>query len=354
MRPLMIASIGLTFALALPFAVTSCGDDAPVGSAPIADTSATADAPPSGDTATPGDAATEADTSPTPPGGRNPVGSSITFTIEPFKVAPGTERQVCKVVNLPVTEPMELVRIRSKMQGLSHHFNLYKVIDDRKLEPASPAEAMVRDCAPANEQLSGDAAYIFGSATRERIFDTPEGVAFHLEPGQRLILEYHALNFTPAEVEAELEVELFHAGEGADIRHHASIMWFANWGFILPPGQETSSTRFCEVPYDVEVFGLMSHFHELGTNFIIEAVTAEGTTQVYEDDDWAHPKYGEYWPPISLRAGEGLRWTCTWFNHRSHVVLPNRDSTDEMCITFAAVYPKSSLSGPPIQCNVVF
>ncbi len=138
---------------------------------------------------------------------------------------------------------------------------------------------------------------------------------------------------------------------GEVIEHHADIIWFANWGFFLPPGQETSDTTSCAVPYDVEIFGLMSHFHELGTNFTIEAIKAGEAAQVYEDDDWAHPKYQSFAPTLSLAAGDKIRWTCTWNNTRDGYVLPNKGSKDEMCMVFAAAYPKAGLSGDPIQCN---
>ncbi|TNF37795.1 MAG: hypothetical protein EP329_02180 [Deltaproteobacteria bacterium] len=289
-----------------------------------------------------------------PPGGRNPLGAALALELEPFDVAVGTERQVCKTLNLPSDAPLDLVRLHAVMEGRSHHFNLYKVIDAKAFEPVTEAEATVHDCAPADEQLSGDAAYLFGSATPERTFDTPEGVAFHLEPGQRLILEQHVINYTTEPMRGGVHLSLYGAGEDADIRHHADIIWFANWGFALPPDAETTSTKLCEVPYDVEIFGLMSHFHELGTAFSIETVSGDEVEEVYYDTDWAHPAYVEYWPPLSLAAGDGLQWTCTWFNTTDRIVLPNKSSTDEMCITFAAAYPKDTLSGDPIQCNVVF
>lgn len=327
---------------------------APADSAAATDDTAGATGLPDGaDAATSDTAGATADTA-GPPGGRNAVGALTAFELEAFDVAPGKERQVCKTINLPADGAIDLVRIHAVMEGRSHHFNLYKVIDDKALTPVTAAEATVHDCFPADEQLSGDAAYLFGSASPERTFDTPEGVAFHLEPGQRLILEQHVINYTTEPMQGGVHLSLYDAGADAEILHHADIIWFANWGFVLPPGAETVSSRLCEVPYDVEIFGLMSHFHELGTDFQIDTVTGAGVEEVYYDDDWAHPTYQEYWPPLSLAAGEGLQWTCTWFNTTDHIVLPDKNSTDEMCITFAAAYPKGSLSAEPIQCNVVF
>ena len=75
---------------------------------------------------------------------------------------------------------------------------------------------------------------------------------------------------------------------------------------------------------------------------------------VYEDDDWAHPKYQVYDEPILLKKGDGLKWTCTWFNTKSEVVTFGQNSTNEMCITFALAYPTESKVGDPISCDIMF
>lgn len=284
----------------------------------------------------------------------NPTGQRLTFATEEITIQPGSERQVCKYVNIPAGAGVDVVRIESRMSGKSHHFNLYKVIDGTKLNPVSESEAQTRDCAPANEQLGGDAAYIYGSATPDRVMETPAGVAYHLEGGQRLILEYHGINYTTEAQTGAVEVDLVLAAPEAVIDHHADIMWMANWSFFLPKGQETSSTKSCAVPYDVDVFSLMSHFHELGTHFTIETVIDGEATLVYEDDDWAHPKVEVFDPPMKLKQGDRIRWTCTWFNWRDVGVGPNKDSTDEMCMVFAAAFPSNSKSEEPWQCNIIF
>ncbi|NUN16148.1 MAG: hypothetical protein HUU55_21180 [Myxococcales bacterium] len=136
------------------------------------------------------------------------------------------------------------------------------------------------------------------------------------------------------------------------IEHHADILWLANWGFFLPPFMEISDTAMCKMPYDVEIIGIMSHYHKLGTKFTVDAWTPTGTTPIYEDDDSAHPKFQEYLPPISLAKGDGIQWTCTWNNTKPKPVGPGKNSTDEICITFALGYPKNTLSFDPIQCNI--
>lgn len=284
------------------------------------------------------------------PTSTKPVGAALSLTIEPFDVQSGTERQVCKTINLPLDVPFDVVQLRSKMQGTSHHFNAYKVLTD-PTKPVTEAESTVHDCAPASEQLSGDAAYFFGSATPERIVDLPKGVAFHFLPGQRIILEQHVINATADVIQGGVTFELAGAAEGSKIEHHGDVIWFANWSFFLGPNQESQATKHCTVPYAVEIFGLTSHTHALGTHFSIEKWSGGQTTHLYDSVDWSHPPYDEHAPPISLAAGEGLQWTCTWQNPTSKAVFPGKDSTDEMCMTFAYGYPKDTLSGDPIQCN---
>jgi hypothetical protein len=323
-----------TLALPLLLALAACGGDPADTSSSTSESSGT----PSGGTG--GDGG----------GSSVPTGQSLKLEIEAFDVQPGTERQVCKIINLPADKPFDVVRFQSKMVGVSHHFNVYKALTN-PTEPATESERAVHDCEPGSDQLNGDAAYIFGSATPERAVDMPPAVAFHLEPGQRIILEQHVINTSPSVIQGGVSFEIWGPESKAQIEHHADVMWFANWAFFIQPNQETSFTKHCTVPYGVEVFGLMSHTHGLGTHFSIETWKDGVTDHLYDSTDWKHPIYQQHNPPFSLAAGEGLEWTCTWTNPTPNIVGPGKNSTDEMCMTFAYAYPTEGMAGDPIQCN---
>lgn len=305
-----------------------------------------------GDGGNPGDP--DGGGNPPGPDASNPVGDKITLGIEPFDVQPGTERQVCKIVNLPEGQDYDIVRMHSLMQGTSHHMNVYKFIDGSATTPATPEEGMVDDCTPAQEQFFGQAAYIFGAATPERTLDTPEGVAFHLLGGQRIILEQHVINATDEVAQGSVSFDLYPAAPGSTIEHHADIAWFAAWDIELPAGETTEVTEYCTFDYDVEVFGLMSHTHRLGTHFTIREWSGGAGAQIYESTDWEHPIYQEYSPRLSLDGGEGLEWTCEYMNTTGSDVSAGQNSTDEMCMTFAVYYPRDTLSGATMQCNKPF
>jgi hypothetical protein len=276
--------------------------------------------------------------------------SLVPFTIEPFDVEGGSERQVCKVVNIPDGVTIDVVKLTSTMVGESHHFNAYKVLDADQFAPATPAEAAVHDCEPASGQLDGTAAYFYGASLPEKTLELPAEVAFHFEPGQRIVLEQHVINAGDGVTQGGVSFELHGAAPGATIAHRADIGWFGNWSFFLQSGT-SSSTTMCAVDYPIEIFGLASHTHSLGVNFEISTMTAQGTQSVYESTDWRHPLYQTYAPTLVLEAGDALQWTCTWNNTSGGLVLPGKNSTDEMCIAFAYFYARDSLEGAPLNCN---
>ncbi len=326
------------------FAALGCGSEAD----PV-DASSTSAGAGSG-----GAGATTGTTSGTGAGGTDttPTGDPITLAIEAFDVSPGTERQVCKIINLPADGPLDVVAMHSSMVGLSHHFNAYKVLDDTALLPVTEAEAMVHDCSPASEQLNGTAAYIFGSSAPERTLDLPEGVAFHLEPGQRIILEQHVINASPTDViQGGVSYDLYPAKDPTTIEHYADIMWLASWSFIIPASSKATKTTACTVPYDIELFGITSHTHGLGIHFSIEKSTDAGKEHIYDSFDWQHPPYDEHKPTIAINAGDDIEWTCEWDNPQTHAVFPGKESTDEMCMTFVYAYPRGTMSADPYQCN---
>lgn len=276
-------------------------------------------------------------------------GETIMLEIEPFSVAPGTERQVCKIINLPAHANFDVVHMESMMVGTSHHFNAYKVLGQSA--PVSPRDTVVHDCAPAAEQLTGNAAYIFGASRPERTVDMPPAVAFRLQAEQQIILEQHVINATRQPIMGGVTFKMTAAAPNSRIDHLADIVWMGYWAIYLPAHQRISASGNCRFPYGMTIFGLNSHTHGLGVDFRIK--NHQGV-EVYDSQDWAHPLYKTFDPGFTVPGGGTMQWTCTWNNTNARAVTAGRNSTDEMCIAFAYGYPTDGLSAPPFQCNVPF
>lgn len=281
-----------------------------------------------------------------------PASNVIRLEIDSYDVRPGTERQVCKLYNLPVAEAVDVIALRSSMAGTSHHFNVYKALGDSRLDPIASGDGVVHDCSPAAGQLQGTEAFFYGAALPEGSLDLPPGIAFHLEAGQVIILEHHSINVSDSEIQGKAYIDLVLAPPDATIEHYADVMWLGNWFFAIPPGQETTATERCTIDYDIEVMRLSSHYHSTGTHFSIEHWKPPGSTEHrYDSYDWEHPEAVWFDIPMSIKAGEGIEWSCTWFNTRGATIYPGETSTDEMCIAFGLGYPKNTLSAEPISCN---
>ena len=77
--------------------------------------------------------------------------------------------------------------------------------------------------------------------------------------------------------------------------------------------------------------------HRHGERFTI--ATTRDTQQVYESTEWDDPVASYFKPPLRLRAGDGLRYTCTHANTDRNVPLQfGFTSEDEMCIMFGYYY----------------
>ncbi len=276
------------------------------------------------------------------------LGEALPLEIEQFTARAGSERQVCKYVNLNNPAPLEIVKFSAHMVGKSHHFNVYKMLTARP-----DGNTTVQDCPPAGDQISGRAAYIFGSgqADYERLM--PAGVGFKLEANAQILLEMHVINATQSEMPASAHFEMTKPSATNRIQHHADMMWLFKAGIYLPPGMETSGSAHCEVPYPVKVFGMLTHTHSLGTHTSVETKKGQAVEHLYDSYDWQHPPYQTWDTPFDLEMGQGFQWTCTWNNTTTHNVTFGQSSTDEMCILFVAAYPRDTLDMPPIQCNVI-
>jgi hypothetical protein len=261
------------------------------------------------------------------------------------------ERQVCKVVSLPTSMPFNVVRLHAMMAGPSHHFIAYRRYDSTR--PITAEEATVRDCDPGAEQVAGTAEYLFGSNLPENTVELPSGIAFRLDVGQQIVIEQHMINTTLGVVQGGVVVELHGVPPGQTIEHYATVASLGNWVFAIPPGQQTVDTARCQVPYDLEVFVLLSHAHALLTHFSIDFVTATGTTHIYDNTDWMHPLYLWLDPRIPLRGGDSIEWTCTWWNPGFATVYPGKNFVDEMCIARAWVYSATQLEPPPFLCDIL-
>jgi hypothetical protein len=177
----------------------------------------------------------------------------------------------------------------------------------------------------------------------------PEGVAATLPAGIQILHEVHYVNTTSE------EVPIYSYINGLTIPESEVVDGI--WGgsvrdehIEIPPQAEHTEWSRCVMNEDVEVQFLASHTHEKGVEFTIAPFDGTTTGEVfYRNDDWHDPMIEQYMPAITVPAGQGFEWACTWRNDTDEAVNYGFNATDEMC-NMAIVFTPFSVTA---ACEVV-
>ena len=154
-----------------------------------------------------------------------------------------------------------------------------------------------------------------------------------------MLVKYHAVNPTAEAVVAEAKLNAY-AVDRDQVDAYANGIYGNNTAIEISPGASPTFARSCYVEHDIEVVVIGSHFHRLGTRFEVWLLddAGEASELVYENEDWESPELSFYTDaPISVPAGGGFEYRCSYENDTDRVVEYGDASTDEMCM-FAAVY----------------
>ena len=293
----------------------------------------------------------------TPPA-EKPAGSDIPtlappapedgFQISMFGTAPPyAEVWLCSVYNLPTEEAAAVNSVQYLQNEGTHHMTL-----STTALSATPLEEGNYDCPDlyANSSLMQDIVMMFGSqGGAEGTLTLPEGVAANLPGGLQILHEIHFVNTT------DTEIPIYSYVNGYTIPQDEVVDGI--WGgtvrdehLEIPPGERHTEWSRCVMNEDVEVQFLASHTHAMGVEFTIAPFDGATTGDIfYSNDDWHDPKIQQYTPGLTVPAGQGFEFSCTWENDTDEVVNYGLLSTNEMC-NMAIVFTPFSTSA---ECEVV-
>jgi len=156
-------------------------------------------------------------------------------------------------------------------------------------------------------------------------FTLPGGAAILVPAGASLIIETHELNSAPEPVEASVDFKLHTT---AKPERSAYLLALLAGGTNVPPATTKTLTSTCYAPRDLQILALTSHTHAHST-----AVTATlNGKAVYSSTTWAEPAAPTFDPPLLVKMGDAMTWSCTVANTTAATLTQcqNRD-TCEMC-----------------------
>jgi hypothetical protein len=261
-------------------------------------------------------------------------------------IAPGEEREYCEVAQLPGTpldeyyvSAIELANAKS-----SHHLAL--AVADRGTQAALQMEELGNggriECSASVLAFGEGIENIQTIQTRYRKAEYPRGVARRHFGGEFVVLNYHYANSGTEVVQARSAVN-FHLLDRAAVEHVAEGFGLNDVTIDVAPGQTGSVTGECHFDKDLMVGALIRHTHRWSTEFTVwhSGGTRDGEP-IWTSLDWEHETEYTFPEPALLRAGEGLRYRCTYANDTNRPLRFGTSVKDEMCMLYGPAWPAHS------------
>jgi hypothetical protein len=297
-------------------------------------------------------------------------GEGYQLYMPPFRIEPGTERevfyarQITDAAGQPLREDIFVNKYEIAYPTGSHHFILYrlteKALEDNLLNVGvtpgvgvNPQDSF-RVLDPVNPQALGNfgkhRVFITGTQTGEKtVFQFPEGVALRLAGDTIFDLNAHFVNLSGTEaIEGEVYVNFYTIPPEA-VEHEAVELFSANTDIFVPPGTTRVAKRDETVREEIERRGydpntvlnlvmITSHMHRHGELFeIFQMSTGSLLHRSVAYDDAPITVFD---PPLVLGADDGITYECTHNNYDRDVPLTfGFTSEDEMAIIMGYYYP---------------
>ena len=313
---------------------------------------------------------------PAPP----PPGQGYQLRLPPFKIEPGTEREVYYATQIkdengnPVEGDIFINKVEIFYPAGSHHFIMYRMTEEGLAkgilengiipEIAVNPEDTFRELDTDNPDpvfgvFGGDRLFVVGTQTDDTLFQFPEGVGLRL-PGDTVYdLNSHYINLLGDEtLIGETYVNIYTIPE-AEVKYEALEIFVSNRSINVPPG----TTRVAKLTWYIEdelrirghdpnteisVFLLTSHMHRHGELFeIFQKSSGELLHRSIAYDDTPIDLYD---PVLRLDPDDALNFQCTHNNYDTNEPLIfGLTSEDEMCIIFGYYYIPTESAGSIIR-----
>ncbi len=273
--------------------------------------------------------------------------------VGPHPVPDGTEVLRCFWTKVP--EELDVTEIEVKYNSGSHHLDIFTVdyqMPDGDFDCSKPEEwgAWPSEIERGLDPESAMPTILVGFQNDTVSWKLPEGVSYRVPAGQQLMIQSHFANVASQDTATARLYDIinFHAA-AAPTAHAAETLFDEDFDIFLPAHQETSVTRFCEFPEEVNLIALFGHFHSRGVSHNVwtwDPATQTTGEMIYESLDWDDPPFyvaGDHWAqPL---ATTGIKMTATWNNFEDRdIVWGNFVEQNEHFETYAFFYPYLGLN----------
>jgi len=160
----------------------------------------------------------------------------------------------------------------------------------------------------------------------------PAGTALHFARRQPLKISFHYVNPGKTPISGEVVVR-FHPRTDPAPPRPLSMLWLMNEAIDLPPRARTDLETTCTLPRELTLYDVVPHTHALGVG--VEAFIVGGAhdgKKIYASTAWSEGPRVRLEPPLTLTAGDSIRFVCHYENTTDARVVFGDDAADEMCV----------------------
>jgi hypothetical protein len=182
---------------------------------------------------------------------------------------------------------------------------------------------------------------LFVAGTGSDTYRASPGYGAVLTSNGSFVTNHHVINASGAAITVGGKFTLKVTG-ATDIPHPTQAMSCQSVDISLPAGTTTDVTATCLAPFDLDVVTMSSHAHQDLVKFETRLYDGKQTqpTVLYTSTQWGSPAVEQLATPLSLKAGQGLTFTCHFDNKTSAAIGFGLTATTEMCAAMNAyAYP---------------
>lgn len=244
---------------------------------------------------------------------------TLTLETEHVMVTPGSEVYKCQDFANPFGKDVAITQTFSQMTPGSHHFFAFVMgKDEVTLDHFT-------DCPQGGLEYHD---FIHMAQVPAQLFPYPTGVGRYYPSSKGFRLNVHVINTTQEPIDAFVSFKMTYVDPSL-IQQRAATMFLNDIGLSVPPGKSTTQASY-KVPYDIFLMGAGGHMHRRGVHFA--AQTSDGT-MLYETTDWAEPTPRQFDPPLAIKGGTVIKWSCDYQNDTDQTFAFGESAAiNEMCI----------------------
>jgi hypothetical protein len=166
----------------------------------------------------------------------------------------------------------------------------------------------------------------------------PEGVGYKIIGGLAWQIEFHAVNYTDAPVDATAAVNFWKAD--GPVTSEAGTLFMYHDLIAIPAGASATVRQRCPVAEDIQILGLVGHTHSRGVGFDASLDGAPLTSPlVLADLSSGDADTIEFDPAIAVTAGQVIDYQCDFVNNTDQLIVEGFSARrNEMCALAAYYY----------------